>query len=91
VHDVGGLGWLSVRKEVEPNHCSELEPLPVASGNLAVWCWPKPSGPPDTVAADAGLSTAVRPWFLTVSEMDAGQVSGAASSSQAMAGGGLGR
>jgi hypothetical protein len=48
LHDIARLDWPSVRKEIEANLYSELEPLPVAAGNLADLVRAKPSGPVTT-------------------------------------------
>lgn len=48
LHDIARLDWPSVRKEIEANLYSELEPLPVAIGNLADLVQAKPSGPVTT-------------------------------------------
>jgi hypothetical protein len=48
LHDIAGLDWPSVRKEIEANLYSELEPLPVSGTNLADLVRAKPGGPVTT-------------------------------------------
>ncbi len=44
LHDIARLDWPSVRKEIEANLYSDLEPLPVHARNLADLVQAKPSG-----------------------------------------------
>jgi hypothetical protein len=48
LHDIARVDWPSVRKEIEANLYSELEPLPVVRDNLADLVRAKPSGPVTT-------------------------------------------
>jgi hypothetical protein len=48
LHDIARLDWPSVRKEIEANLYSELEPLPVTVANIADLVRAKPSGPVTT-------------------------------------------